>query len=217
MPVVLKWLPPHPSPSGWGSMAGPLCPPCPRARPQGHGQDVAQRGTAARTARPPTAAGAGFPQRGRSVAALSANRRSNHSCPAQTFQPPALSQGRSARRMLLVAGRPTAPVSVPVAAPSAAFPHQRFNRQRMRSEVSLLLAGRATSPPAAHRSGCFCLSDPTAATSFLPRPEGPGLLPFTRGGSTRQPGAGVSRTTADQARPWRRRPDPITASAVLSQ
>ena len=99
----------------------------PRARQDHrHGQAVAYRGTAARTAWPPKAAGAGFPQRGRSVAA--ANRSVSTSVPTQPIQPPAISQGRAARRELFVAGRPTAPVSVPTAAPSFGFPGQRFNR-----------------------------------------------------------------------------------------
>jgi hypothetical protein len=99
----------------------------PRARQDHrHGQAVAYRGTAARTAWSPKAAGAGFPQRGRSVAA--ANRSVSPSVPTQPIQPLATSQGRAARRKLFVAGRPTAPVSVSTAATSFGFPGQRFNR-----------------------------------------------------------------------------------------
>lgn len=119
----------------------------PRARQDRHGQAVAYRGTAARTAWPPKAAGAGFPQRGRSVAA--ANRSVSPSVPSQPIQPPATSQGRAARRELFVAGRPTAPVSVPTAAPGFGFPGQRFNRSvhpRSGGEAAGVLCRQLRSP-----------------------------------------------------------------------
>jgi hypothetical protein len=168
----------------------------PRARPHPHGQAVAHRGPADRTSGPPKAAGAGFPLRGRFVAAL--NRSVQQLLPRQPIQAIAQTKrGRPAPRFWGGPGeRPfPSPCNRRGCCP---FPGPTIPPQDKASEAGRNAARRAAVvlfPGSLQGGGCVQVS-PAAKPPGLPAGVRPGTTPAPVPDRGRGPGA-LSVVTAD--------------------